>query len=293
MPRDYSKVYSRLWNDEKVRDLSVEGVMAFLFVLTHPNMTGLGAMRHTHEGLVAEFGRDSVSLREGFREIVAKGLVEYDEKASIIALPNFLKYNKPESPNVVKHLVSYADTLPESPLKTLVLQRFERLCQTLSKGFREALPKDLAKGIAIPEPGTGSQEPEPIEDHNCNEGGCRGERPAIYESPEQWSDELVEQVRQVGSRNFKGFQVTPKDRITLYRIAALVVGGVASEAWLADGVAATKAAIDKDSIQKSHASYLYGVLKDSCERYNQTTIERLMGPLLLPEALKRPPAPAC
>jgi hypothetical protein len=103
----------------------------------------------------------------------------------------------------------------------------------------------------------------------------------------EWGDELVEAVRATARKYFRGFSVTPDDRITLYRLAALEAGGVVAEAWLADGVAAVKAAIAKDSIEKTHTSYLYGVLRDSCEKYNHTPIERLMGPLLLPDALKR------
>lgn len=50
----FRKIDPRIWNDEKFRTLSDKGKLAFLFILTHPAMTCLGAMRASFEGLAAE-----------------------------------------------------------------------------------------------------------------------------------------------------------------------------------------------------------------------------------------------
>ena len=98
----YRKIYTKIWNDEKFRSFSDGGKLVFFFLLTHPGMTSIGAMRGTIPGLAAELGWTTEAFREAFQEAYAKGIVEHDERASFIGLPNFLKYNKPESPNVVK-----------------------------------------------------------------------------------------------------------------------------------------------------------------------------------------------
>ena len=43
----YRKVDPKIWNDEKFRELSDSAKLLFLFLLTHPHMTPLGAMRAT------------------------------------------------------------------------------------------------------------------------------------------------------------------------------------------------------------------------------------------------------
>lgn len=161
----YRKIDPRIWNDEKFASLSHEGQRAFLFILTHPSMTSLGAFRATKEGIEAELGIDTKGLSKPFQELLSKGLIKYDESCFLVFAPNFLKYNQPENPNVVKGWAGCLDLLPECPLLAEVLQR-AKLCASAnsktSKAFSEALgrvtetlseryAKQLSKGLAIQE----------------------------------------------------------------------------------------------------------------------------------------------
>ena len=119
----YRKVAVRIWNDEKFRALSDDGKLVFLFLLTHPQMTSLGAMRATMEGLAKEMGWLSGRLSKGFAEASGKGMAKHDPEAGIVVLPNFLRHNPPENPNVVKSWRGIDDLLPECQLKTLHLQQ--------------------------------------------------------------------------------------------------------------------------------------------------------------------------
>lgn len=143
--RRFRKVDPRIWNDEKFMGLSNAGKLVFFFILTHPNMTALGAMRASLPGLAAEIGWESEAFTEAFREALAKAMLKHDEKASFVLLPNFLRYNRPESPNVVKAWISAADLLPECPLKRECLQGVKAFTKDLPKAFQEALPKDFPK----------------------------------------------------------------------------------------------------------------------------------------------------
>lgn len=142
----YRKIDPRMWNDEKFRSLSTHGKLAFCFLLTHPHMTALGAMRATIPGLVAELGGEK-GFAEGFREAFAKGLAKHDERASFVYLPRFLRYNPPESPNVVRAWAHSVDLVPECDLKTQLLQEVKGYVEGLSEAFREALPEAFAKGM--------------------------------------------------------------------------------------------------------------------------------------------------
>ena len=173
----YRKVSVELWNDEKFRALSDDGKLVFIFCITHPNMTPLGAMRANLPGLAAELGWVPERLSKGFREGLSKGMVELDEKASCIGCPNFLKHNRPESPNVVRSWVMSATLIPECPIKTRSLQRaydlskgmgkafFEAFKEAFPKGFPKDMPKDLNKKF-VGSSGNQEQEQEQEQDNS-------------------------------------------------------------------------------------------------------------------------------
>ena len=71
----YRKIDPRIWNDEKFRSLSDRGKLAFFFVLTHPHMTPIGAMRASIPGMAAEIGWPEKAFREAFREALSKGML--------------------------------------------------------------------------------------------------------------------------------------------------------------------------------------------------------------------------
>lgn len=161
----YRKIDPRIWNDEKFASLSHEGQRAFLFILTHQSMTSLGAFRATKEGIEAELGIDPKGLAKPFQELLSKGLIKYDESCFLVFAPNFLKYNQPENPNVVKGWAGCLDLLPECPLLAEVLQRAKSCASANSKTFKafsealgrvtetlsERYAKQLSKGLAIQE----------------------------------------------------------------------------------------------------------------------------------------------
>lgn len=157
----YRKIDVRIWNDEKFRSLSDNGKLVFLFLLTHPNMTALGAMRATISGLAEELGWEREAFCKAFEEALAEGMAEFDATAHFVALPRFLKYNGPESPNVVKAWLGSFDLLPECELKCVLIQRAKGFTDGLTEAFREAFgeafTKALSKGMPYQEQ---EQEPE-------------------------------------------------------------------------------------------------------------------------------------
>ncbi|WP_321340955.1 hypothetical protein [Breoghania sp.] len=213
----YRKIDVRIWNDEKFRELSDFGQLAFLFILTHPNMTALGAMRATLPGLAAEKGWNEKAFRKAFGEASGRGMVEHDERASIIALPNFLKYNQPESPNVVKAWEKALDLIPESELKILTIQRAQAFAIGKSEGYAKALPeafteafvegarKSMRKQEQEQEP---EQEPEPEQKKTEHGSRCLGgTREREFVPAVQSKKEAVDWLQQQGvfPGDYEGF----------------------------------------------------------------------------------------
>lgn len=167
----YRKIDVRIWNDSKFSALSDQAQLAFIFVLTHPTMTPLGALRGSPESLAADkYGCEgsAKAFREAFvkafRELFEKGLLKSDSRGLLFAV-NFLKYNIPESPNVIKSWKGSLDVLPECKLLGEVLIAAESSVSSLSEGYRkafqEAFGEALAKAIA-------NQEQEQEQDISTN-----------------------------------------------------------------------------------------------------------------------------
>jgi hypothetical protein len=136
----YRKIDTRIWNDQKFNALSNHGKLLFFFLLSHPHMTAIGAMRASLPGLASELGWKEYQLREVLGETFLRGMIRYDEKSSFIWLPNFLKYNHPESPNVIKSWEHALDYLPECDLKLELIESVKTFVEDLSKAFSQALP---------------------------------------------------------------------------------------------------------------------------------------------------------
>lgn len=152
----YRKVDPRIWNDEKFRALSDDAKLTFLFLLTHPHMTAIGAMRSTVPGLAAEMGWELERYAKAFAEPLAKGMAKHDPVAAMIWLPKFIRYNAPENPNVLKAWGSALDLLPECDLTREAIQSVKAFAEGLPKAFAEALPEPFAKGFGNTGAGAGA-----------------------------------------------------------------------------------------------------------------------------------------
>jgi len=147
----YRKIDPRVWNDEKFRTLSDRGKLAFLFVLTHPAMTCLGAMRATFEGLAAELRWPFATFVDAIGEGIAHTMIEANRDASFIGLPNFLKYNEPEGPNsVTKAWPNALDLIPECHEKGRLLLRCRTYLEAKSEEFRGTMGDTIWNVLAIP-----------------------------------------------------------------------------------------------------------------------------------------------
>lgn len=146
----YRKISPCIWNDAKVRGLSDKGKLTLFLLLTHPNMTSLGALRANLPGLACELGWKTSVFARAFRELLDCGMARQDADAQLIWFPKFLKHNAPESPNVVRGWAAAFEELPECPLKLDVLAGAWATLAAFGEGFREAFREVF--GEVLPKP---------------------------------------------------------------------------------------------------------------------------------------------
>ncbi|WP_430735150.1 hypothetical protein [Halodesulfovibrio aestuarii] len=161
--RRYRKISVCIWNDAKFMALSNDAKLIVFFMLTHPDLTQLGALRANVPGLACELSMELEAFTKGFEEVLAQGIVEHDGKL-LFWFPNFLRYNLPESPNVVKSWYYGFNELPESELRNTILIGVKSLVDGLSQGYREAFTKTFAEELAQASPNQRTENREQRED---------------------------------------------------------------------------------------------------------------------------------
>ncbi len=145
----YRRIDTKVWNDETFRRFSDDGKLMFLFVLTHPQMTMIGAMRATVPGLAAELGWTIARMRKAIGEALAAGSLAGDEEASFLCAPNFLQHNPPASCNAVRAWAKCAELLPECTASTEHWRRVEAYAQGMTDAFLQAYRDAFPDGVPM------------------------------------------------------------------------------------------------------------------------------------------------
>lgn len=155
----YRKIDVGIHNDAKFRRMSDKAKLLWFTILTCPELTSLGCMKFTEAGFAEEMGWTLQAFREAFREVLGQGMVKHCSEAKFLCIPRFLKYNPPESINVVKSWSKFEPLLPECSLRTEHIQEVKGILEGISDAFLEAFPHEFEIHNLFPEPGTLNPEP--------------------------------------------------------------------------------------------------------------------------------------
>lgn len=167
----YRKIEVRTWGDEKFRGLSqipACGQGLWFFLLTGPHTGPIpGLFRAGRAAMAEELDWELEAFDEAFREVSRKGMAKADFKAKVVWIPNAIRHNKPESPNVVRSWSQEFDLIPECALKQEALESLRAficgLGEAFTKAFDEAFGKPSPKTMANQEQ---EQEQEQEQDKN-------------------------------------------------------------------------------------------------------------------------------
>lgn len=143
----YRKIDVRMWNDRKFRELSDNAKLAFILLLTHPDTTQIGTIRTRVSNLADELGWQRDAMSHAIQEVTLSGMIDADEKAGLMVINNFLKYNAPSSPNAFKSWRELIDLMPECDLLDRHVASLKAFVDSLSAGMRNAIPNDLMDAI--------------------------------------------------------------------------------------------------------------------------------------------------
>ena len=144
----------RTWGDEKFRRLTPIppcGQGLWLFLITGPHTGPIpGLFRAGRAAMAEELGWEVEDFEEAFQEAFREGMVEADFKARVVWVPNAIRHNKPESPNVVKSWAAEFDLIPECPLKWKALEALKASIHALGESFAKAFDETFGKPSGKP-----------------------------------------------------------------------------------------------------------------------------------------------
>lgn len=138
----FRKVDPRVWSDAKFLSLTDDGKQIWLYLLTTPAHCSIPGVIVGGAAAHAEILRWSPErFREGFRQLFAKGLANHDLEARLIWLPNAIRYNEPQNPNVIVGWSKAWPEIPECALKHEIWSALKRFLEGSPKLSPERFPE--------------------------------------------------------------------------------------------------------------------------------------------------------
>lgn len=109
--RDYGKVYTAFWQSSDIREMSEDGRMLVLYLMTCPHGNMLGCFRLSEAYAAEDLQWEPERVRKGFAEVFAKGFAYRCERTFWVFIQHYLKWNPFENPNVATKAFKLLDSL--------------------------------------------------------------------------------------------------------------------------------------------------------------------------------------
>lgn len=150
----YRKIYPHMWADAKVVSLSrpQPNAQTLWVHLLAGEQTEIipGVCRIGEAAFAEQLGWSVEGLRKPFGELFRLGMVKVDWTARLVWVPNALRWNPPDNPNVVKSWREPWRHVPECELKHEIWQAFKDFLEPLGKGFAEGFAQGFPEPYAKP-----------------------------------------------------------------------------------------------------------------------------------------------
>lgn len=168
--REYGKINSSFWMSESVKQLSDDGKMLALYLLTCPHGNMLGCFRIPDGYVSDDLNWPIERVSKGFRELSERGFSERCEQSKWVLIFNFLEYNPFENPNVGKAAAKAYTAIPDKlSAKSILTRILAESCPFFPKAELNPSPNPsatLPNSARNPEP---EPEPEPNQSLNQNQ----------------------------------------------------------------------------------------------------------------------------
>ena len=195
--REYGKIKTCIWGDDKFQQLSVDARLLFIYLQTSPHSNLIGCFRLPIGYVMADLGWAEAKAKASLTEALRYGLIKRCDKTGWTFIVNFIEHNHFESPNVAKTALKVVEQIPtELPFYSLFINALAEHGKWIPEGFAKAklsLTVSLSEGIgevlANPEP-----EPEPEPEPNLNQSQEKGRGVLAAQERRPPSEEITQAV---------------------------------------------------------------------------------------------------
>jgi hypothetical protein len=144
----------------------------WLFLLTGPHTGPIpGLFRAGRAAPAEELGWEQEAFDKAFEEVFQLGMAKADWRARVVWIPNAIKCNLPQSPNVVISWVGEWHLIPECDLKHEAFETIKSVVYAAGEAFREAFDKTFHKPSVKTLPNQ-EQEQEQEESFSSEQKSC-------------------------------------------------------------------------------------------------------------------------
>lgn len=140
MKAPYTCVYREIWDDPKFWTMEPMSKLTFFYLMTTPMGNGIGCFKAGFAAMIEESRLDFETFSITFKDCCDKGLVEYDDYARVVYLPNYFLRNLPANPNGIVALSKDYVRVPNSPLKVKCYEMIREWCKNKKTKKVEFLP---------------------------------------------------------------------------------------------------------------------------------------------------------
>jgi hypothetical protein len=143
-----------MYGDERFMRLSPllpSGQALWIYLLTGPHTGPIPGVFVVGRAALAEtLGWDVEDFAKAFQEVIDEGLVEFDSKTRLCFIPNAIRHNAPQNPNVVKSWRTHWRLLPECELRHRVFEHVQGSLGMVSEAFAAAFEEACGKAFEKP-----------------------------------------------------------------------------------------------------------------------------------------------
>jgi hypothetical protein len=142
--RDYGKIHTAYWTDDKIAGLSVPAKLMGAYLLTCPHSNAIGCFRLPVGYVSEDLQWDADSVHEALAELAAVGFICRDEASGWVLIRKFLDHNTIENANVGKACMRMVDAVPLTfPYFEQLLAGLQQHAARFPEGYLEGLKKRL------------------------------------------------------------------------------------------------------------------------------------------------------
>jgi len=142
----YYPVSPLYWSDDTVVGWGDAEKLMALYLLTCPHRNLEGLYRLPLAYIEADLGWDRRQVQDAMTAMLVNRFAAYDTKASVVWLPNALKYHQPATKPQVQGALNALQAVPDTPL----FEHFAEAAKHHAPRLYEALGEPLTEGVEEP-----------------------------------------------------------------------------------------------------------------------------------------------